>query len=551
MPKEISLREASRRAPQILAKGDSRLLEDGAAPTLGDLAGALRFALGDGRIWLNDERMVLMRSDSLSQMRAAMIDEIGMDRTRAAWMRIGWDQGVRNARLVASRFGKDNLTAALAAGPRVHTMEGYAKVITRRFEFDAAREHYLGEFHWMDSAEGTEHLRTFGLCDCPACWLQIGVPSGYTSTLMGMPVIFRELECVAQGASRCLLIGKDAASWEGDLPELRIFGLEPVAKRRSTPSVAPAAMPEAREMRDLIGTSPALLRARRLVEKAAVVREPVMLVGEPGTGKEHFARYLHRLGDLSEGAFVPVYCSALEDGEGERLFGPESLAERARGGTLFLNDVIALPPRLQAQLAQKLQTGRGLGFRLVSAVGTTLMEAVGSERFRSDLYYRLSVLPIQMPPLRERRGDLPALVDHFLRSHAARHRKPVGEIAPGLFDMLLQYGFPGNLFELSNMIERGVIYAEPGGPIDISHVFTGAEAPPELAARIEASGALLHPNTIADVQSGRPLQEIEMEALTAALEACGWNVSAAARRLGLTRARLDYRMRKFGLSAPR
>lgn len=551
MAKNVSLRDASQYAPQILGKGDSARLEDGAPPTLNDLAGALQFSLGDGRIWLNNERMILLQSEVLGKLRAAMINEIGMDKTRDNCMRVGWEQGVHHAKLVRDRFGPDNLTAALAAGPRVHTMEGHAKVVTKRFEFDVKRQHYLGEFHWTDSAEGMEHIRNFGICDCPVCWLQIAVPSGYTSTLMGFPVIFRELECVAQGAERCLLVGKDAASWGDDLPEIRLFGLETPTKPKASPWKPPLTLPSAQSTNDIVGTAPILMRAKRLVEKAAVVREPVMLIGEPGTGKEHFARYLHRLGDTPDGPFVPVYCSALdtEDAVADLLlFGADSLSEKAKGGTIFLNDVTALPARLQARLAMKLHSKKALGFRLISATNMPLAESVAEGRFRADLQYQLSILPIHVPPLRERRGDLPALIDHFFVHHLAHHRRHLSDIAPALRDMLLQYDFPGNVRELSNLIERGVIYAEPGGMVDISHVFTGAETPPELASRIAASGALQNTNSLSDIQSGRPLEDIEREAIISALQTCDWNVSAAARHLGMTRAKVDYRIKRYGLT---
>ena len=181
MVKRISLTEASRRAPRILARGDSALLEEGAPPTLADLAGALQFALGDGRIWLNDERMVLMQTSVLGDLRRAVVAALGTAAAASLFRKTGWQQGVELADLVTKRFHQEDLTYALAAGPRLHTMEGYVKVTTKRFEFDVARGHYHGEFHWHDSTEAAEHIRHHGLSETPACWLQVGVPSGYTT----------------------------------------------------------------------------------------------------------------------------------------------------------------------------------------------------------------------------------------------------------------------------------------------------------------------------------------------------------------------------------
>lgn len=557
MTTRISLTEASRRAPKILEKGDSLLLDEGAPPTLNDLAGALQFALGDGRIWLNDERMVMMQTNVLGNLRAAMIADMGMDRTREACSRVGWAQGVQLAELVTKRFKQDNLTAALAAGPRLHTMKGFTKVVTKRFEFDAVKQEYLGEFYWHDSVEGTEHLRSFGVCDCPVCWLQVAVPSGYTTTLLGFPVIFREVECVGQGAQRCVVIGKDADSWGDAVPELDVFGLREKKPRKSAPWTPPsdiriAPKSDPRALGDIVGSSAAVQRARRLVEKVAGFGEPVLLMGEAGTGKEHFARFLHSRGATPEGPFVPVNCSVFTgtpDAEVDTLFGPSGLLQQAKGGTLFLNDVVSLPANLQARLALILhdRDRRRLPFRIVAATGVHPLEAMTAGKLRADLQYFLSVLPIQIPPLRERRDDLPELIAHFLQLHMRRHNKPLDRLTGAVYDMLLRYDYPGNMRELSNLIERGVIYAEPGGMIDITHVFSVIENAPQVARRVHSDGAIYRPKSIAEVHGERTLEDMEIEVVRSALIEADWNVSAAARKLGLTRAKLDYRMKKFRL----
>ncbi len=553
MTKRISLKEASKSAPRMLARGDSALLEEGAPPTLNDLAGALQFALGDGRIWLNDERMVLLQTSVLGDLRRAMIEALGLDSAASLFRKTGWQQGVELAELVTKRFHQEDLTNALAAGPRLHTMEGYVKVTTKRFEFDVARGHYHGEFHWHDSTEAAEHIRHFGLSDTPACWFQLGVPSGYTSTLLGQPVIFREVECMAQGAERCVVIGRNAAAWGDDVPELEEFGLAR-AKTRSKPWTPPVALPEVQEEAPdpdaILGKSAAIERARRLLERVAGYDEPVMLLGDPGTGKELFARRLHKIGRAANGPFVVVNCGIFDTGHPEEdLFSPGGAIERAAGGTLFLNDILALPIPLQGRLVTLLDA-RGEqkpGFRLISATGDDPRAALDAGRLRADLFYRLSLLPIALPPLRDRRDDLPQLIDHFRRLHARRHGKPIRQLSGAAMDMLLRYDYPGNVRELSNMIERGVIYAEPGGDVDISHLFTGIEEMPAFVEGLHATGKIVRRSAQDGQASGLTLQDIETEAIQRAMDEAGGNVSAAARALGLTRAKLDYRLAKLGI----
>lgn len=556
MSKRITLTEASRQAPRIMARGDSRLLKEGAAPTLEDLAGALQFALGDGRIWLSDERMVMMQTAILGMLRRDVINVVGLDRARSLFYRTGWSQGQRYADLVRKRFRQDDLTAALAAGPRLHTMEGFVKVTTKRFEFDIKRGHYHGEFHWHDSTEAVEHLQAFGVSDCPTCWMQVGAPAGFTTSLLGQPVIFREVECMGMGAERCVVIGRNAAAWGKDVPELDQFApatSRPRAKPWNPATTEPKS-PTLTVPHPIIGKSAAIERARRLLERVAGYDEPVMFMGEPGTGKEFFARRLHEIGRTPKAPFVTVNCDAFSSGYADTpLFGKGGAVERAQGGTLFLNDLLSLPRPLQSQLAAHLGEGAPLltSTRVMSAIGAGPRDLVTSGAFRTDLYFRLSLLPIVIPPLRDRRDDLPMLIDHFVLTHSRTHRKPLRQITAAARDLLMRYDFPGNVRELSNMIERGVIYAEPGGDLEISHIFTGIEQLPEFVEGLHASGRIVRRSpqgALAGPMDSRTFDELEIDTYRAALAAADGNVSAAARALGLSRAKLDYRLAKLGLS---
>ena len=538
-----------------MARGDSRLLKEGAPPTLEDLASALQFALGDGRIWLSDERMVMMQTAVLGALRRDVIKAVGIDRARSLFYRTGWAQGQRYADLVRKRFRQDDLTAALAAGPRLHTMEGFVKVTTKRFEFDIKRGHYHGEFHWHDSTEAVEHLREFGVSDCPTCWMQVGAPAGFTTSLLGQPVIFREVECMGQGAERCVVIGRNASAWGTHVPELEDFAPTTTRPRSQpwNPATEPLPRREGPAPHAIIGKTAAIERARRLMERVAGYSQPVLFLGEAGTGKEFFARRLHELSTNAQGPFVIVNCDTFAGGGADTpLFGAEGALTRAAGGTLFLNDIVSLPKPLQSQLAATLggEAPADPGVRIVSATSGRLTDAVRSGAFRADLYFRLSLLPIVIPPLRDRRDDLPMLIAHFLQRHSVTHRKPLRGISAEARDLLLRYDFPGNVRELSNMIERGVIYSEPGGDLEISHIFTGIEQMPEFVEGLHPTGRIFRRSPGAaslSPQGTRTFDELEAETYRTALAAAGGNVSAAARALNLSRAKLDYRLSRLGL----
>lgn len=587
-PTLVSLADVSKSAGKMLSKGAFSELDSGASPTLSELTEALHFALGDGRIWLNDQRMVLMQSQVLGRLRQEIIDAFGLEVAKGIFMRVGYMQGVRDAELILKRFPNQDLTHALAAGPRVHTLEGFVKVETKQFEFDSAKGSYFGEFYWSDSSEAGEHIAHHGLASEPVCWMQTGYPSGYTSTLFGRPVIFREIECSGMGAPRCYVVGQNAEEWGEDAPERAHLGLEWPRMRRnaSRPATAERRVEAASSINasssggdPVVGVSASFLRARLMVEKVADTEATVLLVGESGVGKELFSQQLHRLSHRANKPFVALNCAAIPETLVEsELFGVEKGAftgavvsrqgyfERASGGTLFLDEIASLAYAAQGKLLRALQERviERVGgsktipadVRVIAASNVDLAEEVRAGRFRQDLYFRLCVFPISIPPLRERRDDIPLLVDHFLRLFRDRHRRDVIGLTRRAMDSLLAYDFPGNIRELQNLIERGVIFADPGGFVDVQHLFTANEPFPMLHPSVTRDGRLAIASQPISPSSGEhteflsstaQLQSAEIDLYRQALSATRGNVAAAARSIGLTRAKLEYRLRKFGL----
>jgi two-component system response regulator AtoC len=286
---------------------------------------------------------------------------------------------------------------------------------------------------------------------------------------------------------------------------------------------------------------------------------PVLIRGETGAGKELVARALHYDGRRSEGPFIELNCSALPAQlvEGE-LFGHErgaftdarerriGLVEAAHGGTLFLDEIGDLDHAVQAKLLKVLEDRsvrrigavreRQVDVRFVAATHRPLEELVREGKFRADLYYRLSVVPLTVPPLRERLGDAELLAAHFLELHGQRYGKPHLTLDATARAVVARHAWPGNVRELRNAMEQATLSAVPGQALGAAHV---ALAPLPQA---------LHPH--APVQSTVTLPEMELQTLQRALERTGGNVSRAARLLGVSRDTMRYRMARHGLGQP-
>jgi two-component system response regulator HydG len=586
----ISLAEVARQTGTMLKRGDSKHFVQDQAPTMGDLTESLFFSPGDGRIWLNDQRMLLLHSSSVGHLRRELIDTLGMERTRGLLTRAGYVSGARDAQLVRERWPNADAATVFMAGTRLHALEGVVKVTPLAFDFDINRGTYEGEFLWEHSSEDDEHISAYGVGTEVACWSQVGYATGYVTSLFGQLVIFREVDCRSMGASVCRVIGRHAAAW-GDISEdlsyleakefRRLSASEP-APVEAPPAATPtdAEEPPSAERHDIVGASSAFTSACHQLARVAGTRATVLFTGESGVGKEAFASRLHRISPRAAQPFVAVNCAAIPETLIEsELFGVERGAftgasqsrpgrfERADGGTLFLDEIATLSLVSQGKLLRALQEGEvervggtrtlQLDVRVVAATNVDLQAEVRAGRFREDLFYRLNVYPIHLPPLRERRDDIPLLMAHFLRREAVRHgRYPTG-FTPRAVRAMLHYAFPGNIRELQNLVERGVISAEDDQAIDVAHMFRREQLSDEALLTIGAHGTLqknaappprlldllgeaLQPGGAGHVE----LDAIERQLLQEATEAEHGNLAAAARRLGITRAQLAYRLQR-------
>ena len=367
--------------------------------------------------------------------------------------------------------------------------------------------------------EDAEHLSSYGVSTEPVCWLQSGYPSGYTTKLFGKPVIFRETECMGTGAKRCAIVGQHADAWGKDAPEREYFGLEWRQRRsygvRDAPVGGVEDLPRSTDERStVVGVSAAVIRTRRLLERSDGRDRP--LHGRIRVGKELFSTQLHALSCRADKPFVAINCAAIPETLIEaELFGVEKGAftgatisrsgyfERAAGGTLFLDEFSSLTYVAQGKVLRALQehTIERVGgsktilvdVRVVAACNVDLAAEVASGRFRQDLYFRLCVFPILIPPLRERRDDIPLLMAHFLEFYSQRHARKLKGFTRRATDALLKYDYPGNIRELQNLIERGVVYADDGGQIDVVHLFV-AELIPPFTISLAADGRLARAN---------------------------------------------------------
>ena len=545
-----------------------------------DLTDLIRFSHEDGKVWFGEQRMLLMHVSAMAAFRRELLNSIGVERAKGFFLRLGYQSGLKDAEL--SRRLRPNCSDIdiFLTGPQLHSLKGMVKANPLKIDIDQKNGHFYAEIEWLNSWEVEVVKTELGQMDEPACWSLLGYACAFTSSFMGREIIFREVSCRGCGDDRCLIIGKPAQDWEDHEEFAQYFKAEPIIEQlyslQSQVNSLRSNLDRQQGQYYGIGQSASYKEACIKIDKAAQGKVSVLLLGETGVGKEVIARSVHLRSKRAEQPFIAVNCAAIPQELIEaELFGVEKGAftganqsragrfERADNGTIFLDEVVELTPRAQATLLRVLQEQElervggsqthKVDVRVIAATNESLEKAVNDGRFRADLFYRLSVFPVNIPPLRERSEDIPLLVEHFLQKFHDDYSKRTLGLSDKAWDYLYKYNWPGNIRELENAIERGVILTESNETISVDSLF--ASTMEQLQANndghVNADGVIVKSsekdkdNWVDDVfESKISLDDVEKTLTVRAMAKAKDNISGAARLLGITRPALAYRLKK-------
>lgn len=532
-----------------------------------DLRELLQFDPKGGVIRFAGQRALLFDAVALGLLRKELIKTLSFVGARGVLMRFGYAHGWRTAETLKSEFPWDDEGEWKRAGGRLHSLQGLVVIEVPAHALGTGPKPFA-ESTWHESYEAEQHLLHLGQAEDPVCWTLTGFASGYLSYVNGREVYCIEDRCRGKGDAVCHLVGRSREDW-GDAitPQLPFYEKECLdtalahvtdelkrverrlrARRKALGRVAPAL-----DASGVIAQSEAMQRVLDLGRRVAKVDSTVLISGESGVGKERIARLIHHESPRTAGAFVAINCGALPEGLLEsELFGHAKgaftgasqdrpgLFEAANGGTLLLDEIGEVPPAMQVKLLRALQerevrrvgenNSRRVDVRVIAATNRDLVAEVNAARFRQDLFYRLRVVELRVPPLRERREDILPLARVFLDEVSARTgRKAVG-FTPRAANQLVRYGWPGNVRELENAVERAVVLAR-ASRIDLDDL-------PE-----EVGLALPIVYTPGEV---RPLEEVEREYILAVVRANDGNKALAALQLKIGTATLYRKLKQYG-----
>ncbi|VVO40339.1 sigma-54-dependent Fis family transcriptional regulator [Pseudomonas fluorescens] len=547
------------------------------SPLLKDLADRIRFLGGEGKIWLDEQRMLLMQVSAMASCRRELIEMVGEERAKGFFLRLGYQSGLKDAELARKLRPNGSDIEMFLTGPQLHSLKGMVNVRPLKMDIDLETGHFYADIEWVDSFEVENHQSEHLESKQPVCWMLLGYAISYTSFFVGRQIIYKEVSCRGCGDTQCRIIGKPAQEWEDAEAFMHYFQSDPIIEELRTLQIQVESLGERLDLRAGqfygIGQSAVYRKTCALIDKAAPGKTSVLLTGETGVGKEIIARSVHLRSERADGPFIALNCAAIPpDLIESELFGVEKGAytganqsrmgrfERAHGGTLFLDEIVELTPRAQASLLRVLQEGelervgdsqiRRVDVRVIAATHEDLAQAVKSGRFRADLYYRLNVYPVKIPALRERREDIPLLIEHFLDKLRASYPKKILGLSDRALEACMRYDWPGNIRELENLIERGVIITDNNQSISVDALF------PHLSDEAQSIGLTSEGNLISQeidagsdwaeqlIDLGLSLETVEQALMQGALKRTGQNVSQAARLLGMTRPALAYRLKK-------
>lgn len=536
-----------------------------------DLRSSEVFSLSEGSNLplFASSRTMVMGARSLSLLQNDLFELLGPELATEMLTRHGFEAGMSVATAMAGLYDWDSDNEWLEACGRLISIVGLAYTDGYRHKMDRPNKELHLDGIWRGSLESEQWLRSHGTSTVPVCHILSGFASGYASAILGSEVLVRETSCRAQGNAVCHFEGRPIGEWNLDREKRRrhLTGMgmeEEVARLRVQLQEAWNEMERQRAESDQPGSgyaevdadagiifrSEAIANVLALSEKAAPTPSNVLLIGESGTGKELIARFIHRRSGREKEPFVAVNCAALPPALLEsELFGHEKgsftgadrdktgLFIQAGAGTIFLDEVGDMPLELQVKLLRAIQERevRPVGSvrqipvqaRILAATNRNLQKMMEEGKFREDLYYRLAVIPVQLPALRDCREDIMPLARYFLEKCQPRHPG----FAPRALRLMASYAWPGNVRELENSVEYAAVLS---GGVRIQ--------PGHLPASIEKSRA----NTMENLASDWPSEADLIKRYTQrVLEYTKGNQSRAARMLGIDYSTLWRRLKSL------
>jgi len=522
-----------------------------------------------GTIRFAGQRALLIDAVAMGLLRKYLVENFGLTAARAVLTQFGFAHGWRMAEAMGAEFQWDSDDDWRRAGTRIHTLEGL-------FSMESGASDPLSATGAMivASYEAEQHLLHFGRTDSPMCWTICGLLSGYLSRTCGKEIYVLEDRCMGKGDAACHFKGRTREEWGHERTEdLRFFETKQLKecldvsllcvtetlknverKLREHRRALVRISPDVAEPLGVIAKSAGMRVLVDLATRIAKVDSTVLITGESGSGKERIARLVHDESSRAAGPFIAVNCGAITESLLEsELFGHArgaftgashdrpGLFEAAIGGTLLLDEVGEVSPAMQVKLLRALQErevrrvgenkSRKVDVRILAATNRDLAHGVAGGGFRQDLYYRLKVVELQVPALRDRRDDLLPLARVLLAAAALRMKRKVSGLSPKAADQLWRYSWPGNVRELENTMERAVALAR-GSRVELEDL-------PEEIRNIA-------PVPMVALESVRPLEEIEKEYILAALELNAGNQTHTAEQLHIGSATLYRKLKSYG-----
>ncbi len=448
----------------------------------------------DGDINLQGRRLLLHDLRAFTELKKDLLEVMDLEQARKLLIQFGYFWGKADAAAMKRIFKWHSIEELLKAGPRMQTLAGLARAVVKHLSV----EPFHMELLWHESSEVSEPVTSTSqeATKDSTCWILCGHASGYASFCLNQEIYFIEEQCVSKSDRVCLAVGREKGFWGEQINNHlsnfklkdirnRVEQLSESLRRKSSqqneqrknsliknPAPSPMIQPEIR--------STSYMRVLHLAERVAPYDSALLITGETGTGKEVLARYIHSLSNRRTKTFLPINCGALPESLLEsELFGHTAGAftganreragifEDAAGGTVFLDEIGDISAALQIKLLRVLQEheivrvgenrARSIDVRIMAATNRDLHQLIMEDKFREDLYYRLAVVEIHSPPLRERIEDILPLARHFVKNFANSLKMPQLRLDASCLDYLQEYNWPGNIRELENAIERAAL----------------------------------------------------------------------------------------------